>query len=328
MRTPSISLSTFGILAAGLIAPSLQAQTSSATPVIGYYKQTAKGGVNTFVSGFVTKKEFQGQSTSVAAAGANSTINQTGAAFGTFTNHYVELLDDPSTGPVEAYAGVILDILSNTGTAITVKGNITAYGQNLRYCVRKHATLGSLLPTASGVAEYDGVSVITTANPAAPEQGYYFEGGHWKDANGVVSDNVVVYPSQGFVYSAGADVTLTLGGNEVSYVKEGQTVAPLYASIPNLVGPVDPLVGPPPAGGPGVNTWAVNSLVPQLQDYDGVTLYPSDGSGVEAAYYVEGGQLKDTNGAPAAVTSPVGSSVFLSVAGDGTVKFSPVTVAP
>ena len=326
MRTPSLSLGTIGILAAGLIAPSLQAQTSSATPVIGYYKTTAKAGINTFVNGFVAKKEFQGQSTSITAGTNSSVINQTGATFGAFNLHYVELLDDPSTPTVESYAGVIVDITSNTATAITVNANLAQYGQNLRYAVRKHATLGTVLPAAAGPQDFDTVVLITNSG----EKAYSYEAGTWYDGS-TPANNTIVYPGQGFAYNAGVDTLLTIGGNEVSYVKEGVTQAPIYPGIANLVGPVNPLVGPSPSNPAVTNTYTPTSanLGSGVQDFDTVVVYSSNGLGQASNLTYEGGHFTDDFAANADnFPIPVGSSVFVNAGLAGIVKLPPVTVAP
>ena len=139
-------ISTFCGAAAVLISSvTSNAQTISATPVIGYYKFDVPAGNTTWVSGFVTKKDFQGQATSVVGGALTSTINQTGANWvpGAFNLHYVELLDG-------AWAGLTLEIQGNSASALTVEGNLGAppagfgIAQNVQYCIRKHATLGTL----------------------------------------------------------------------------------------------------------------------------------------------------------------------------------------
>ncbi len=334
MRTPSIIQTTvLGVAAALALSVTSQAAESS-TPVIGYYKQSVPPGVSALVGGLTMKKDFQGKSTAVAAAGANSAISCVHT--GTFTASYVELLDDPTTVPVEAYAGTVLDVVSNNGASITVMGDITALGQALNFCVRKHVTLGTLLPAGSGADDFDSITLSNDVAGVGVESSYYYEGGNWKDANLLppndVVNGVVIYPGQGFAYSAGDVRVLTFGGGASSYVKSGKTIVPVFASGPNLVGPVNPLVGLPPGSPTGTNSWLVVALAPFMADFDSVDLLAADGSGTPSSYYFEGGHVKDANLLPPndvvdTLASPVGSSVILSVGGDGTVSFAPVTVS-
>src|SRR6186997_1294032 len=88
-------------LAATLLSQGANAQATSATPVVGYYKFDVPAGTSTWVCGFVTKKDFQGAATSTAPGAPvggepTTVITQTGASFPAFGLHYVEIL---SGGP-------------------------------------------------------------------------------------------------------------------------------------------------------------------------------------------------------------------------------------
>lgn len=238
------------ILAAGLLAQIAGAQTSSSTPVIGYYKFAVPTGKSIWSCAFVTKKDFQGAATSVAG-GANTVITQTGAGWtvnqfqtsatpATASSHYVEILSGPSTG-------TIADIVSNTATTVTIEGN---WGNTaFTYAIRKHATLGTVFKTA-GLSPFEDEILIF--NDLGQSSRYQFDdtpgAEHIVDAvdQVTIKDNVVLYPGQGFVLTIGPAKTLTFGGNEVSYVKTGVTRIPLYQGIPNLVGLMDPLVASAP----------------------------------------------------------------------------------
>jgi hypothetical protein len=238
-------------LAAGLLAPIASAQTSSSTPVIGYYKFNVPNGKSIWNCAFVTKKDFQGAATSIAPSGANSVITQTGAGWtvnqfqtsaipATQSSHYVEVL----TGPL---AGTIADIVSNTATSVTVEG-LGIGSTSVTYCIRKHSTLASIFVTA-GLGPFEDEILLISDTGATSRYAYDDTApGHIVDATDLVTikDNVVVYPGQAFMVTVGVAKTLTFGGNEVSYVKTGVTKIPLYAGKANLVGLMDPLVATAP----------------------------------------------------------------------------------
>lgn len=229
------------LLAAGLLAQVASAQTSSSTPVIGYYKFDVPAGTSAWVCGFVTKKEFQGAATSMTP-GANSVINQTGATFGTFNSHYVEILSG-------AQSGLILDIISNTATSITVEGDTGAFGLagTETYCVRKHATLGTVFASPGTFTEF--TDSVTLYNDNGNPLSFFLAGaGQWvADDFSTPANDQVIYPGQGFLINSQAANVITFGGNEVSYVKSGPTKIPLYRGFLNFVGPLNPLVATQPA---------------------------------------------------------------------------------
>lgn len=230
------------LLASTMLAQVASAQTSSSTPVIGYYKFDVPVGNSAWVCGFVTKKDFQGAASSMTA-GVTSVINQTGATFGSFPLHYVEILSGPK-------AGLILDIVSNTANTITVDGNITSLGLTgtETYCVRKHATLGTVFANGAGLTA--GSDNVTIFNSTGGSDVFAFNGLNWENAlTGDPGDDVIVYPGQGFVITNGgaASVQVTFGGNEVSYVKSGPTQVNAYTAATNLVGLINPLVATAPA---------------------------------------------------------------------------------
>ena len=225
------------VLASGLLAQIASAQVSSSTPVLGYYKFTAPAGTSLWTCGFVRKKEFQGAATSITPGAVYSVINQTGATFPAFTNSYVEILSGTS-------AGLVLDIVSNTATSITVAGNLTGIPGTSTYCVRKHNTIGTVFAAGGGLsAGADTVALIGETGT----QVFSFNGATWEDADLNDATEVVIYPGQGFIIGAGAARTVTFGGNDVSYVKTGPTKVSLYPGIANLVGLVNPLVATAPA---------------------------------------------------------------------------------
>jgi hypothetical protein len=246
MKRNSLTL----ILASTLLAQAATAQ--SFTPTVGYYKQEFPDvGAYAVSVGFTAKKDFQGAMTSSALAGANTNIEQTGAAFGTFGNHYVEILSGSNLG-------LILDIDSNDADTITVVGNVTL-SAGTTYCVREHVTLGGLLADSSGVVA--GADLVILLDPAGNEiNALYDGGGVWSDASTLADlSNYPIYPGGGFLFLPAEPRTLTIGGGKYSYVKDGQTRVSLSSGIPALVGLINPLVATNPAD-PIYSTTAVNTL--------------------------------------------------------------------
>lgn len=249
MRLSSLKLAVLGVTAAALGTTPTNAQTTSSTPVIGYYKFTAPPGKSMWTCGFVTKNEFQGLAASVVGGATTTVITQTGASWspnqfqtatGGASSHYVEIL----TG---SFAGTVADIVSNASSSITVEGD---YGSTaFTYCVRKHATLGSVF-LAAGLAEFE--DEVLLFNDVGVSTTYQFDGTAGAEqmvdaiTQSVNSNDVPLYPGQGFVLTLTSSKTLTFGGGEVSYVKTTPTRVPLYRNIPNLVGIIDPLVAADP----------------------------------------------------------------------------------
>jgi len=284
---------------------SVNAQTSSSTPVIGYYKQTIPPGNYPAVCGFTTKKEFQGAMTSAANGSPNSVITQTGAGWtvnqfqtsatpATQSSHFVEIL----TGPAAA-VGMIYDIVSNTATTVTVEGSTTILTGTVTYCIRKHVTVGSLLPGGGGLTV--GSDLISIVNPDASIEQFLYNGGNWEDVGSLEDGtNKVIYPGQGFILTRGGatPATITIGGNEVSYVKSGATKVPLYFhpgtnKTRNMVGLINPLVSD--AGATDFNTLGNFGLVAGLNPgSDTVDVFRLDGTfRTLATYLSNGGNMED-----------------------------------
>ena len=325
-------------LAGALLPPiSASAQTTltSSTPVIGFYKQTVQPGNNPLVCGLVTKKLFQGAMTSHSPGTTNSIINQSGVTWNagqfqqsanpaTDSSHYIEILSGVHTG-------LALDIVSNTSTSLTVEGNTSALPANPvaslagteSYCIRKHATLGQILPNGGGLDVSDTVTLYNSNNTSTLVS---WGGTIWEDAfSGDDKGALPIYPGQGFVVNhvANTTVTLTVGGGEVSYVKIGDTKVPLYFSanpakaLRNMVGPVNPLIS---STGPADTTpLASFGLTAGLQSSDVIQLTPANGPfSSSSSYGVEGSSIIDNFSGDDVTASPVrnGTSIRIRTAGN------------
>jgi hypothetical protein len=331
-------LPTALVLACALLPTSrapAQTPLTSSTPVIGFYKQTIQKGNNPLVCGFVAKKEFQGAMASHTPGTVNSVISQTSVSWtvgqfqttanpATESSHYIEILSG-------VHAGLVLDIVSNTATTLTVEGNTAALPANPvsgllgteSYCIRKHATLREVLPGGGGLSISDSVTVYNSDNTSTFVS---WDGSIWEDAlSGEDRGSLPIYPGQGFVVNHRSDtpVTLTVGGGAVSYVKSGDTKVPLYVSsnptraLRNMVGAVNPLVSDPP----GTDTTPLANLgfITGLSPRDVIQLTPANGPfNASSSYAVEDGSIFDNLTGEDVTAAPVrnGTSVRIRTSGN------------
>lgn len=300
---------------------------ASASPVIGYYKFQAPNGVSLWTCALTTKKEFQGQSTSVTA-GATSTINQTGANWtaGAFNLHYLEVVEGP-------WAGLVLDVVQNTASSVQVEGNLGAggfnLGQNFKYAIRKHATLGSIFRNGAGLNPFDD-SITLLYDNGTTKKFYYDDTPPGQIVASDFStnrDNEIVYPGQGMLLNCSGARTLTFGGGEVSYVKDTPTKVPLYAGKVNYVGQMNPVVALNPLGTTATNekspiaSTAYGLADSALNEYDDLISVYGRPNGVFSKlgsfYYDQlADTIVDTNGTPTALTIPHGSAVTIKPSGN------------
>lgn len=312
-----------------------QTTLTSSTPVIGFYKQTVQSGNTPLVCGLVTKKLFQGAMTSHAPGTTNSVINQTGVAWSagqfqtsadpvTDSSHYLEIL-------IGVHTGLALDIVSNTSNSLTVEGNTSALPANPvagltgteSYCIRKHATLGQILPRGGGLDISDTVTIYNSNNTSTLVS---WGGTIWEDAfSGDDRGSLPIYPGQGFVVNhvANTPATLTVGGGEVSYVKTGATKVPLFFSsnpakaLRNMIGPVNPLVSDSGAG--DVTALSNFGLTTGLLSSDVIQLTPANGAfSASGSYGVEGSFIIDNFSGDDVTSSPVrnGTAIRIRAAGN------------
>ena len=235
----------FALLGALLAVGAVNA--AETTPV-GYYNFDAKAGGNLFVPGFVNAAVFSGalvaDAPTTLTLAANSltanALNQLPAAglVEARATHYVEITQ------AGANQGVVIDIVSNTASEITLAKDIAAL--NLAgtetITIRPHVTLKSVLlaaeanlsPFTDSVTFYppNGISVSYT-------YGGDFGTGWSSDFTTADGNTRPVPPGTGFVLGVGADVALTVTGE----VKASPVVVQLPPGIVNIVGPINPLVG-------------------------------------------------------------------------------------
>ena len=277
----------------------------------------------------------------------NSTITQSGATWvaGQFqislnpaadSSHYIEILSGPHTG-------LILDIVSNTATSLLIEGNtaalpanpVSALGATETYCIRKHATLGEVLPLGGGLGISDTVTIYNSNNTSTLAS---WAGTIWEDAfSGVDLGTLPIYPGQGFVVTrvAATPATLTIGGGEVAYVKTGDTKVPLYVSsnpakgLRNMIGAVNPLVSD--AGVADATPLGSFGLTNALLATDVIQLTPRNGPfNASSSYGVEGATIADNFSGDEVTLVPVrnGTSIRIKTAGNRVVTIPQTHPSP
>ena len=254
---------SYALLAAFAAVGQVSAVDAVTTPV-GYYNFDGKAGGNLFIPSLVKPAAFSG---TLTAAGSTTLTVATGSltanAFNegaVYATHYVEITSG-------ANAGVVLDIVSNTGSVITLADNITGLSlagtETIR--IRPHVTLKSSLAAAeSSLSVYTDSATFAGSDGSFVTYIYGADGGTGWSSDFVAADGDLrpVMPGTGFVLTLAGDVALPVNGE----VKTGPTVIMLTAGIESYVGPVNPLVGTGTLlNGSGFETLAAYS--------DSITLY-------------------------------------------------------
>jgi len=206
---------------------------------VGFSKVSFPVGTRAVVPGFVKPAIFsstailngQTLSTTGIASGALAPTSFTGG-IPNFPTHYVEITSG-------AYEGYSFDVISNTGSAVTVEGMPGGLnGTSVNFVIRPHITLGDL--DFSDIP--DGSVVVNIFNsPVVKAKSYLYDsGGTWYDGSGsYVLNHAVIYPGTGFSVNNGDNSTFEI--NFTGVVKATKTVVPVYKdATQNLVGPVNP----------------------------------------------------------------------------------------
>lgn len=238
MKCPLFTIASIGALA--LTSTLAQAQTA-VTGALGYYTQELPAGGSLVSIGLVSKSDFSGAMSGMTAGSPSSTIHQTGASWtpGAFSNHYVEIREGQ-------WEGLVLDIVSNGTDSVVVNGDIGPSGFNLsgtaKYLVRAHATLDTIFPGGAGLST--GLAdFVTIFDSNGGQKNFANNGGSWIEFPFFVSAGTEkIYPGQGILITASGARTITIGGNEISTVKNSKTLVPVYSGVVNLVGLINPLV--------------------------------------------------------------------------------------
>ena len=290
------------------------------TAVVGVYPVPLPAGNSAWVCGLVAADDFTGQAAAITTdTDGKALVTFSGANWvpGTFSLHYAE----PQSG---TGAGLALDILSHTADTLKLNTTPAAGGLagGMTFIVRKHVTLGGLLPDGGGFVPFtDSISLFGSNGL---QSSYFFNNisGRWINGAGVDSNAVVIRPGQGFIIQVTNPLTLMLGRGEICHVKTSPTRIAVSVGAPNLVGPLNPLGTSTTLGSLGItgSMQAFNDsmvvLAPGSLDQSGT--YLSTGTGL-----VNGAGQPSNN-----VLLPTGAGVVINVDTSKTVSLNPVTVSP
>lgn len=248
------------------------------TQPVGYYNFDGKEGSNLFVPALVNPPAFVGATTSSDSDTLNLAANSLTAgaldAAGGFPTHYVEIVSGPNEGTV-------VDIASNTASAIELDGDVSALGLTgtESIVVRPHVTLKQVLEGGE-----DSYVAFTDSATFYNEDGslvtYFYDGaGGWtSDFLNADGNAKPVTPGNGFVLGLFADLAFTVTGE----VKEGPTVVQLAGEgNVNIVGPLNPIVG---------ESTRIDELGFQnlLEFTDTLTTYTPGSLEIVATYFADG----------------------------------------
>jgi hypothetical protein len=294
----------------------------TALPVIGYYRFDVPSGTSAWTCGFVAKDEYQSSMTERALVSAGnpaakpavpprSSITVAGSPWSanTFNSHYAEIVSGPQ-------AGLILDIVGNTASQLTVLGDLTSsplqITGNEAFVIRKHATMATIFVDGGGLTP--GSDTVTLSTQFGTTT-FVFNGSNWEDADLNDVSEEIIYPGQGFlIYNGGPPDMVTFGGKEIAYVKTTPTKIPLFPGVANLVGLPSPLVTTeatdPLYSTGGMNVLGdlgfVSSLLAGTDtldlrslagDFASVGTFQSNGGNLEDAELSDGSSVRVRNGA-------------------------------
>ena len=292
----------------------------STTGVVGFYPVSLPQGNSAWVCGLVTQEEFVGAPISVTTNGSGKAVvsfSDVNWSPGTFPLHYAE----PQSGICQ---GLAIDILSHTTNSLTLDTTPAAAGLTTAVvlAVRKHATIGGLLPTSGGLTPFS--DSITLINTSGLQQTYYFNNisGYWINGANVNSNNVVMRPGQGMIIQVGSAKTLMLGTGEVCHVKATPSKARAYPGVPNILGPLNPLGSNTTLGALGIRT--------SLLAWNDTLVVLAPGSLLQTGLYVNTGSfLMSSLGQNGdGHTLPAGAGVVIGVNTAKNISLNPVTVSP
>jgi len=288
--------------------------------IVGFYQVPIPVGNSAWVCGLVAKELYHAASVTVTAdvdGKALVAFDAPGWTGGEFTLHYAE----PASG---SCAGLAIDILSNTATTLKLDTTPAAAGlsNGMVFTVRKHNTIAGLFPDGGGFLPLtDSVSLFSSTGA---QQNYFYNSFNstWITALGANANNVIIRPGQGMVIQATNPITLTLGKGEVCHVKTTPTKIKANATVPNFIGPLNPLGTTTTLSALGITS----SLLPLN---DSIVVLAPGAFNQTGTYLSTGANLINGLGQNANnVSLPAGASVVINVDTAKNMALSPITVSP
>lgn len=295
----------------------LQAQSTVSTPIVGFEKKSFPGGTTGLGLGFVKPAVYSGQATSLSS----NSVTTTGASFGSLglanglPTHYVEITSG-------GLAGYVADIVSNTGTTLSLNANLSPIlGTSPNYTIRPHTKISDVFKDNTTLSDYVDTATVYNSNGSVTSllrDSSAVTG--WVNPDSFAAADFVIYPGQAVVLSVSGSGNVTVSGQ----VKTTPTIIPLYASSLNFVS----------IGNPSANPSLQNSgLGTSMTDFvDTVANLSNDGSFSQTAVYLWGGATDgfinpDSFAPVSGVTMPGTGAVLVSVSAD-TTWVAPAPVSP
>lgn len=292
------------------------AQNVSYSEVVGYEKKSFVTGTTGHGVGLVQAAKFQGVASSVTSSSISvATVSFVAGAFAPVNglpSHYLQITSGPLTG-------LVVDILNNTTTSITVQsGDLASISGTPSFVVRPHVKVSSLFSGNTDLGDYsdtvtiynsDG-TITTLLRDSAQTTG-------WLDSTTFAASDAVIYPGQAFLLSTSSGGTFTSTGT----VNPSSTIVPIFSGLVNLVSLSNP--------SNGKNIQQIN-LGTSLSDYaDTVGTFSGDGQLQQNAsllWTVADGFLDATTFAPATGVTAGGTSAIIVNASSNTkwVQASPL----
>jgi len=251
------------------------AQSTVSTPIVGFNTLSFPSGNSTHAATFVKGNVFQG----VATSKTTTSLTVSSASFGSLgpvgglPTHYVKI----TSGAMEGY---VLDILSNTSTAVTVDGSLATAEATPSFVIRSHVKASDLFAGNSSLSA--GLDTLTAFNADGASSVLLWVGTDsatgWVDTLTEAAADAVIYPGQGFVLTAANSGNFRFQGT----VENTPTVVPMFPGAVNLVTLASPSTGSRALQTSGLGANMASGL-------DTVEFWSQDGSLASTAVYLWAG---------------------------------------
>jgi len=248
------------------------AQSTVSTPIVGFNTLSFPSGNSTHAATFVKGNVFQG----VATSKTTTSLTVSSASFGSLgpvgglPTHYVKI----TSGAMEGY---VLDILSNTSTAVTVDGSLATAEATPSFVIRSHVKASDLFAGNSSLSA--GLDTLTAFNADGTSSVLLWVGTDsatgWVDTLTEAAADAVIYPGQGFVLTAANSGNFRFQGT----VENTPTVVPMFPGAVNLVTLASPSTGSRALQTSGLGANMASGL-------DTVEFWSQDGSLASTAVYL------------------------------------------
>jgi len=255
--------------------PAFLHAVDSYSDVVGYNTLSFPSGNSTHAATFVKGNVFQG----VATSKTTTSLTVSSASFGSLgpvgglPTHYVKI----TSGAMEGY---VLDILSNTSTAVTVDGSLATAEATPSFVIRSHVKASDLFAGNSSLSA--GLDTLTAFNADGTSSVLLWVGTDsatgWVDPVTEAAVDAVIYPGQGFVLTAANSGNFRFQGT----VENTPTVVPMFPGAVNLVTLASPSTGSRALQTSGLGANMASGL-------DTVEFWSQDGSLASTAVYLWAG---------------------------------------